>query len=62
MSMIWRAWGKFDQFIDFKKVEAYKEFGGVRIEDDVLVTESGSRVLGKPIPKSIEEVEALSSS
>ncbi len=36
-------------------------FGGVCIEDDVLVTESGCRILGKPIPKSIEDVEAFSS-
>ena len=58
----WKVSGKFDAFIDFKKVEAYKGFGGVRIEDDVLVTESGCRILGKPIPKSIEDVEEFSSS
>ena len=58
----WKTDKAFDQFIDYQKVEAYKGFGGVRIEDDVLVTESEARVLGKPIPKSIADVEAASSS
>ena len=53
----WRGEKKFMEFINYDAVEAYRDFGGIRIEDDVLVTETGSRVLGKPIPKTIEEVE-----
>ena len=55
----WKAEGKFKEFIDYKKVETYKDFGGIRIEDDVLVTEKGYRVLGKPIPKTVAEIETL---
>ncbi|MBL7152580.1 MAG: aminopeptidase P N-terminal domain-containing protein [Phycisphaerae bacterium] len=57
----WKAENKCAQFIDYNAVEKYKDFGGVRIEDDVLVTESGYRQLGKPIPRTIEEVEQASS-
>ena len=53
----WRGEKKFMEFINYDAVESYKDFGGARIEDDVLVTETGSRILGKPIPKTIEEVE-----
>ena len=49
--------GKFMDFVDYDKLETYKDFGGIRIEDDILVTETGHRVLGKPIPKTIEEIE-----
>lgn len=49
--------GKFKGFVNYDKVETYKDFGGIRIEDDILVTEHGCRVLGKPIPKTIEDVE-----
>ncbi len=52
-----RTEGKFTHFINYDKVETYKDFGGIRIEDDVLVTETGSRILGKAIPKTVEEVE-----
>lgn len=55
----WKAEGKCSEFINYDKVETYKDFGGIRIEDDVLVTETGYRVLGKPIPKTVEEIEAM---
>ncbi len=55
----WRAENKFPEFIDYDKAEGYKDFGGIRIEDDVLVTKDGSRVLGKPIPKTIQELAVI---
>ncbi len=55
----WRSEGKFTDFINYERVESYKDFGGIRIEDDILVTEIGSRVLGKPIPKTVKEVEDM---
>ena len=55
----WKGEGKFRDFIDYEKVEEYRDFGGIRIEDDVLVTEAGYRVLGKSKPKSVEEIEGI---
>lgn len=55
----WRSQGKFPGFIDYARVESFRGFGGIRIEDDVLVTEGKARVLGKPIPRAWEEIEAL---
>jgi Xaa-Pro aminopeptidase len=52
-----RSEGQFMDFVNYDKVEKYKDFGGIRIEDDILVTETGQRVLGKPIPKSVADVE-----
>ncbi len=57
----WKREGKFTEFINYDKVEAFKDFGGIRIEDDVLVTETGYRVLGKPIPKTVAEIETTMS-
>ena len=56
----WRQENRLEEFIDYDKLEEWKDFGGVRIEDDLLVTDDGHRLLGEPIPKSVEEVEALS--
>jgi len=57
----WKAEKRFEEYINYTHLEAYREFGGIRIEDDVLVLDEGQRVLGKPIPKSVAEIEALSS-
>ena len=53
----WKAEKKFADFIDYKKVEAYMGFGGIRIEDDVLITSGGNKILGKPIPKSVDDIQ-----
>jgi Xaa-Pro aminopeptidase len=55
----WKAEGKFKEFINYSKIDSYMPIGGIRIEDDVLITEKGHKVLGKPIPKSVREVEAI---
>jgi Xaa-Pro aminopeptidase len=53
----WKGENKHKQFINYDEVEKYRDFGGVRIEDDVLITDTGSKVMGTPIPKTVEEVE-----
>jgi Xaa-Pro aminopeptidase len=55
----WRAEKKFKNYINYDRVEEYRNFTGIRIEDNVLVTKDGQRVLGDPIPKTVAEVEAL---
>ncbi|HMO41036.1 MAG TPA: aminopeptidase P family protein [Saprospiraceae bacterium] len=57
----WQAERRHAAFIRYDKLAAYRHFGGIRIEDNVLVTPTGSRVLGHPIPKTAEAVEAIRS-
>jgi Xaa-Pro aminopeptidase len=55
----WEQEGKFAEFINYDKVKEYIGFGGIRIEDDVLVTQHGYKILGKAIPKTVSEIEAI---
>ncbi len=55
----WQKEQKHADFINYDKLQPYLNFSGVRIEDNILITEDGHRVLGPAIPKTIEEVEAL---
>ena len=59
----WKASGHCKEFLNFDKLETYKDFGGVRIEDDILITKDGCRFLGsKRIPYHPEELEAFMAS
>jgi Xaa-Pro aminopeptidase len=57
----WKSEKKFREFINYDKVIGYKDFGGIRIEDNLLITEKGHRLLGKPIPKTAAEIESVCS-
>ncbi len=54
----WRAEKRATEFVNYDRVETYLDFGGIRLEDDMLVTETGTRLLGKRLPITTEEVEA----
>ncbi len=56
----WRAEKMHTDFLNYDAIEAYKDFGGIRLEDDILITKEGSRFLGqKRIPLTVEEVETI---
>lgn len=58
----WKQQGMHKDFLVYDKIEAYKDFGGIRLEDDILITAEGSRFLGdKRTPITVEEVEEIMS-
>jgi Xaa-Pro aminopeptidase len=59
---LWAAEKKFEEFINYDKVEAYKNFGGIRVENDYLITEDGSRLLGDGLPITADEIEVIRAS
>jgi Xaa-Pro aminopeptidase len=55
----WQAENKYAGFINYDKLNTYRDFGGIRIEDNFLITDNGYRLLGKYLPKSLKEIEGL---
>ncbi|MFT5164995.1 MAG: Xaa-Pro aminopeptidase [Saprospiraceae bacterium] len=55
----WHSEGRHSDFLNFDKIATYKDFSGIRLEDNVLITADGHRVLGDRIPKTVEEVEGI---
>lgn len=56
---IWTEKGTFSEYINYDKVKEFRSFGGIRVEDDFVITTEGSRKLGKQLAITIEEVEAV---
>jgi len=56
---MWKAEKRFEQFINYNEVEKYKGFGGTRVEECFVITETGYRRLGNALPKKVADIEAI---
>lgn len=57
----WKSEQRFTEFINYEKLERYRHFGGIRNEENFLITADGHRLLGRPKPVRIADVEAMRS-
>lgn len=55
----WKAENQFSEYINYDKLEQFRHFSGIRVEDDFLITETGSTMLGKHLAITTDEVEAV---
>lgn len=55
----WQAENLHSDYIDYKKLAQYRDFGGIRVEDAYLITDTGSKLLGDHLPIEIKEVEQM---
>jgi len=53
----WQAEGRHRDFIRYDRLADWRAFGGIRIEDDIVITADGAEVLSAVIPKSVAEME-----
>lgn len=58
----WKAEQKHTSFINYELLNDYRNFGGIRIEDNYVITANGSKKLGRSLPKTLSEIEALRNS
>jgi Xaa-Pro aminopeptidase len=54
-----KAEKQYLDFINYEVLDTYRDFGGIRVEDNFLITDTGSQLLGKYLPKSLKEIEGL---
>ncbi len=57
----WEATRKLADFLEYGEIDKWRDFGGVRNEENFLITPEGKRRLGKPKPKTLDEIGALRS-
>jgi len=58
----WKSENRYAEFLNYDRIAQYIDFGGIRIEDDILITSDGCRVLGKEmIPYKPDDIEAFMS-
>ena len=55
----WKQEGRFREFLNYDRIESYKDFGGIRNEENFLITTDGFKLLGRPKPMTISDVENL---
>lgn len=55
----WKAEKKHEGFLNYSKLESYKSFGGIRIEEDFVLTQNGADLLGTPVAKTVADVETI---
>ena len=56
---LWQGEKRFKEFINYDKLQAFRDFGGIRNEEDLVMTKNGAKILGKKKPMTVEEVEGL---
>ena len=55
----WEANNQLGSFINYEKLKAYRNLTGIRVEEDFVITQNGSRLLGNPLAKTANEIEVL---
>lgn len=56
---LWQNEKRHTNYINYGKLSIYRDFGGIRVEDNFLITESGFQLLGEPLESSIEGIEGI---
>ncbi len=59
---LWKSEKRFEAFINYQELEKHRDFTGIRIEDNYVITETGHRLLGRHLAKTVDEVEQLRAS